>query len=581
MKNKSFLFLIAALALGLALAGCSSDSDDGGGGIVKVAYEGDVEAIAAAFDNVDEVHLTKNITVGAQPLVIPTRGKLYVDGYAITMEANSFFVVPGAGNIDWGNSTKLAAAAPGAGRIVLPDTGTVYLVGPETVFEDNFADDSLAESVVEYIEPAAKAADITYKKVGDQAVGAVTSANLIFTNGTWTSNPGGTMLIHIGNLTVPAGGYTNTGGSLTVAGDVTLAGTLAGNGDLEVQGNLTSNVTAVGGVTVAGIDLVGGSVSARSITTKGGKFPSYAAITSTAKRSVFGGTLTTFTDTLEAAGPVRFDHNVTFTKAATLNSDAEFNGIVTSAEQSTVGSNAVFGKSSNLDGYLTANSVALSGTLTIASGSLATDSALTLNSANSIVLGEAGGIEFTATGKLTGDAFNISGAGSLLNPTANGGTTVTFDNSGITKGAGSGTVSIVFADAAHLIFNKSQSISGIELKLASEAGSISIGTKSATLTLTGGGSITAANTQGTLGSGKLYIVTSPAGSLVAGTMDAGGSIAAGSYGTIAADKNFIYHAGVAFILAGTQTAFGLNQINGDVGGSASVGGSVAVFSDAE
>ncbi|MDR1148536.1 MAG: hypothetical protein LBK66_07885, partial [Spirochaetaceae bacterium] len=104
MKNRSFLFLIAALALGLALFGCSTDSDDGGSTPYPVyqGWAGDVEDIAAAFDKVDAVYLTKSITVGGgQTLSIKAGKTLYLNGNTITMEDNSSVVTASVTSIVW------------------------------------------------------------------------------------------------------------------------------------------------------------------------------------------------------------------------------------------------------------------------------------------------------------------------------------------------------------------------------------------------------------------------------------------------------------------------------------------------
>ncbi|MDR1149837.1 MAG: hypothetical protein LBK66_14520, partial [Spirochaetaceae bacterium] len=104
MKNRSFLFLIAALAMGLALFGCSTD--DGGGGTDYVTtqegWAGDVEDIAAAFDKVDQVYLTKGITIdGGQTLSIKAGKTLYLNGNTITMEDNSSVVTASVTSIVW------------------------------------------------------------------------------------------------------------------------------------------------------------------------------------------------------------------------------------------------------------------------------------------------------------------------------------------------------------------------------------------------------------------------------------------------------------------------------------------------
>jgi hypothetical protein len=299
-----------------------------------------------------------------------------------------------------------------------------------------------------------------------------------------------------------------------------------------------------------------------------------------------------FTEALSAKiiadGKATFTAAATFVLASSLNGGAEFKGNVTSsAGQTEVSSGAAEFTATGgntLTGYLSADNVTITNKLAIESGSLATGAQITLTDPVSIVLGNGtnagGGIEFTATGKLTSSKFELSGAGSLLNDTTqNGGTTVTFAAAGITRGGGSGTASIVFADQTHLIFKDDAEISGLDLKLT-DGGSISIEGANKSLKLTGGGSITAANVQGTLGAGNLYIVTNTAGSLVAGTniIDPAttGSLAAGSYGTFTAVNNFI-HGGVPFVFSGTEAAFGTISSYSPAANSGVGAGSVVVF----
>jgi hypothetical protein len=294
-----------------------------------------------------------------------------------------------------------------------------------------------------------------------------------------------------------------------------------------------------------------------------------------------------FTEALSAKiiadGKATFDAAATFVLASYLNGGAEFKGDITSS----VGQTEVSGGAAEftaaagnkLTGYMSADSVTHSSALTIESGSLATGATIDV-SANSFILGNNGGILFNGSGNLTSTGkYEVSGAGgSLLNPTTNGGTTVTFAAAGITKGNGSGTTSIVFGGPAYLIFKDDATISGLDLKLT-DGGSISIDGVNKALKLTGGGSITAANVQGTLGAGSLFIVTNTAGSLVAGTNIINpattGSLAAGSYGTLT-DINFI-HSGVPFVFSGTEATFGITQSANPGANSGAAAGSVVVF----
>jgi hypothetical protein len=599
MKLKSFLFLTAALALGLAFASCGGDTEieyrD------RDVYKGvadAVESIIALFGIANDVYLTKDIAIGAgQSRAIGSGKTLHLEGYTIAMGNESSLIATAAASLDWGKRTLGLAMDANGGKISIA-SGNAYLIGPAAAFND---DQVTGDGTAIKLVPGTT--ELSYDTATGRAITATSNLGLVFSadTGVWLPSQAeaGTKVVFIGNLTIPSdkvSGYT-LNGSLSVAGNVTLSGTLAGAGTLEVFGNLKSDYASND---AAARTLVAVPFSAYNVTTKGGKFGAAGSITVSTLKSAFSGTLTTFDQTLYAAGPVEFSEDAAFTDVALLEKDATFTKDAAFSAATTIGGNAIFSgnvessteqaevsgaaqfaSGKTLTGYLKANSVTLGGPLTITSGSLSTGTAIALGN-NSIILSAAGGIEATATGILTGTNYTVSvvsGAGSLLNTAENAGTTVTLAASGITATGNGYTPTIVFGGLANLVYTSNAEISGYNLDVAN-GGSISLTGNNLKLTITGGGSITTTKgVTGTLSTGNLYIVTSPAGSLVAGTMADGGSIAAGSYGTVGADDNFI-HGGVPFILAGTQTAYGINSLSSiDADSDANAGGSLAVFDD--
>ncbi|MDR1257505.1 MAG: hypothetical protein LBJ86_07135 [Spirochaetaceae bacterium] len=591
MKLKSFLFLIAALAMGLAFASCGGDD-------TKIEYRDrdvykgvadDVDSINALFGIANDVYLTKDIAIGAgQSLSIGSGKTLHLEGYTIAMGNESSLIATAAASLDWGKRTLGLAMDANGGKISIA-SGNAYLIGPAAAFsDDQLTGDGMAIKLV----PGATT--LSYNTATGRAITATSNLGLVFNadTGVWAPSvaEGGTKVVFIGNLNIPndkVGGYTLYG-SLSVAGDVTLAGTLAGAGTLEVFGNLKSDYASND---AAARTLVDVPFSAYNVTTKGGKFGAAGSITVSTLKSAFSGTLTTFDDTLYSAGAVEFSDDASFTEvvllekdatftkdaaftaAATIGGNAIFSGNVeSSTEQAEVSGAATFTGNKKLTGYLKANSVTLGGPLTITSGSLSTGAPITLGN-NSIILSAEGGIEATATGILTGTSYNVSvtgDGGSLLNNAEESGTNVTFAASGITTdftNQDDYTPTIVFGGAANLVYTADAEINGYNLDVAN-GGTISLTGNDLTLTITNGGSITAANVTGTLGAGNLYIVTHSAGSLVAGTLygDSDDKIKAGSYGTLTTEKNFIY-SGITFELAGTLSSYGKDSASAPDEGS--------------
>jgi hypothetical protein len=415
----------------------------------------------------------------------------------------------------------------------------------------------------------------------------------------------------LGNTGTANGEYDNTGGgTLLITGDLNFGtGFVNNSGYLAVYGELKGGtldsasqvLKNESGVTVANtVEITGGSISnALKILTSakpfGGTSPGGTLVILGGVLSAPEGFLVTFDGpakfiTAPTINKAKFNGDVEFDVASITIADAEFAAnveVTATAEQTTATVAKFTGASPTLTGNLSAPTITFnsSGNLTVTGGSLSTGSTLALGtSLGSIVLGKAGGIEFTGEGKLTGTGYEVSGAGSLLNNATEAGTTVTFAAAGITNSSSKegSAPTIVFGKTANLIYKDNATISGINLNVA-DGGSITVGSKSATLTLTEGGSITATgDPAGTLGNGKLYIVTNTAGSLVAGTLMGDSKIMAGSYGTFAADTNFIY-SGVTPELAGTLAAYGLENSDSGMeegsGDKVTSGKKLAVFDD--
>jgi hypothetical protein len=631
MKNRSFLFLIAALALGLALFGCSTDSDDGGTttNTVYQGWAGDVEDIAAAFDKVDAVYLTKGITVGGgQTLSIKAGKTLYLNGNTITMADNSSVVTASVTSIVWSGEERAVVT----GKIVVADGAAVCLIGPEGSFPTASVTGDLAK-VVE-LAPATSGS-LSYTESDGRAFAATNNRALVFTEstGAWNPTAGGTRVVYIGDLEIPAtpGGYTISG-SLSVAGNVTLAGTLAGpNGEIEVLGKLTSNISTDG---VAGINLAEGKVTARSIATKGGKFAKAGSITAPSLSSLFEGTLSTFGETLYAAGPVQFTKDVVFTGAATLLNDADFGGDVKFTAESEIGGKATFAGGKKVDGkvfvegpltvsgtdgiVLTANGAiayangvtssflnsagtlaALGGNISVKPGAnelliqdvsgvgtfTAGNKPITLGTGDTIKVEGTAGVYFDGVGSIASANYSIGDAAGTLSSdkgfilTATGirkisdGTSITF---GVSEEDGT---------SLSLLSNSTVIIEGVNIDL-SAAGSI--GVYGGNLILTDGGSITAGNLAW---SGTIAGTLADGGSLLVGSLSAAGAegdagsiatdaIVAGSIGTQSSAPFGVIVTGAVFLPTPATVANGLDGVvkNADGGSASSAkGGTILVF----
>jgi hypothetical protein len=627
MKNRSFLFLIAALALGLALLGCSTDSDDGGTTTitVKEGYASQVDAIAAAFEKAPDVYLTGPVGVnGNEMLLVKSGNRLHLETFTITVADGGGIAIEEAGGIVWGDGSVTGDAADAA-----------YLIGPSGAFTGK----AVTKVGTLAITPADDAG-VAYTSVNNRAVGATTDYTKVFGADGVAKAPGGTLTVLITpSFTVPATHYTN-GGSLAVTGNVTLVGTLAGAGGFDVYGNLTSNVNDTEKPTLVSNDL-----TARKITTDGGDFGKTVTIKSPTEISVFGGTQTTVTGAFEATGPVDFT-GAEFTAAATIGGNASFSRDVEFKAASTIGGKATFASNRKVVGKVTVSgqvSAGASGTNTLLLGpggeiiytggvensfldnvgtlaalsqstlgtiavSLSADELavsgagsfvignqpITLSGNNQIKVDGTTGVYFTAAGgKIVSATYELGGVAGTLSDSngADGGFILTKDSiiNDVENGSASLTHTGDTNSATSIILkvlpSKNLIISDVNIALnTATGGSISLGGGSASIILTGAGSITTTASEIAWG-GTIFTDYVASGSLVAGSKGYGedsGSIAAGSIGTAAG--NFITHNGSFAILSVKQVdilkAVGSAGSNPDEELSAAKG-SIAVFQISE
>jgi hypothetical protein len=624
MKNRSFLFLIAALAMGLALFGCSTDSDSTTD-YIKQGYASQVDAIAAAFEQAPDVYLTGAVEVGGEEMLLVKSGnRLHLESFKITVADGGGIAIEKPDGIVWDTGSVTGDSENGG-----------YLIGPSGAFTGK-----AVTKVGTLAITAADATAVAYTPIGGRAIGATTNYAIVFDANGAAKATGGTLTVLITELfTVPATHYSNAG-SLAVTGDVTLTGTLSGAGGFEVYGELTSNVADA----AAGPVLVAGTLTARKITTKGGNFGAPVTIKSSTSKSDFAGTQTTVAGDFEAAGQVDFtgatfdgtskiDGAATFTKPVTFTgiaqlSAANFSDDVTFAEPSTISGKAAFANGKKLIGKVevtgkvsagaTSGSTLLlapggqiiyksdvensfltgvgtlaalegAGTVTfgISTNELAVSGAgslvigntgFTLDSTNRIKVDGTTGVYFsTANGKIDAETYELGGKiGTLSNSNgAIGGFILSKDGiSNAVTTNGSASLSYALENEASAFFlsikNGSQAtLTGVDINVTT--GSISFG-PSAILYLAEGGSVTAAGDPANGG----YIVSIPSGSLVAGSAsgDTQAAILAGSAGTVT--RNYIHSASKFLPNAGSATTAAGSASNYPLA-TATTQGSISVF----
>jgi hypothetical protein len=576
MKLKSFLFLVAALAVGLAFASCGGDDGGGGGGTGTDHYWGfssDIDAINAAFAaGATTVYLTKDVSFSnaGEILLIPANKVLDLKGYELTDSAGGYLVVEGALKWDPDNTRPI-------------ELESSYIIAGKEYITDNVGTlsdtDTKDRPIIVYGGSLAAGSAVA---AGGTIESGATHFALTETELNDASKPGNAGAFAkpgfiLGNFTIPNTHKSYTGGGLglVVTGDLTLSGTLGGGGTVTVIGKVTDNV----GSTAAGANpIVAGTLTAANIESKGGIF-NILTLKSPVKTSSFG-TDNVAIGTISAAGPVTFEKDVAGTIIA---ENVTFNGKlnayptskvnrVTFGNGATIIGNGLEGTTATLNGALNIGSATVGGTFTVSQP-------LTLGSNQSIVLGANGGFALVSTGALETDNYELTGAGSLLNTTVNGGT-VTLTSAGLAVGGPGGTATIVFGNKTLLNFIKSGTISNIALDVKS-GGTIGIAAGSM-LTIKDAGSIVMQTSGGSHiayanNSGSLAVIiadTTSGGSLVAGTAHAASALA-GSIGTTAVSQ--ITASGPGFVIVGTSSSGTLPSVTLGNNIKAVTGGSIAVF----
>jgi hypothetical protein len=284
--------------------------------------------------------------------------------------------------------------------------------------------------------------------------------------------------------------------------------------------------------------------------------------------------------TFSARGPVTFASDVAGTIIA---ENVTFNSKVNAYPTSKV-NKVTFGNGATIvTGGLEGTTAVLQGALNIGSattgGTLTVSKPFTLGSGQSIVLGANGGLTLVSTGELTSDNYTLSGAGSILNTTVNGGT-VTLTSAGLAVGGPGGTATLVFGNKTLLNFTNSGTISNIALDVKS-GGTIGIAAGSM-LTIKDAGSIVMQTSGGSHiayanNTGSLAVIiadTTSGGSLVAGTAHAASALA-GSVGTATVSQ--ITASGPGFVVVGTSSTGALPSVTLGADIKTVTGGSVAVF----
>jgi hypothetical protein len=580
MKNKSFLFLIAALAIGLAFAGCDNGDDGGGTGTDYYwGFSSDVDDINAAFTaGAATVYLTKDVSFSNanEVLLIPSGKTLDLKGYALTDSAKGYLVVEGTLKWDADNTSPVTL-------------GQSYIIAGKNYINTNvgtLSDTSTKDRPIIVYGGSTAAGGSAVVAGGTIEVGAalfaLTAAEL-----TDPSKPGNLGALAkpgfiLGNFTPPAAiAYTGDGIGLIVTGNLTLtnAGTIGGGGTVTVIGKLTNNI---GSVSANGNPVVAGTLNAAYIESTGFGAFNILRLTSPVEQSTFNGNADI--GTFSAKGPVTFNEEV----AGTIIADnVTFNGKV-NAYPTSKAVKVTFGNGATIvTGGLEGTTAVLKGALNIGSattgGTLTVSKLLALGSGQSIVLNASGGLALVSTGELISDNYTLSGAGSILNnATTAGGTAVTLAASGITNSNAAGNTStptILFGNQILLGFTNSAIIDDIILDVTS-GGTVGIAAGSM-LTIKDKGSISV-NTSGSgvayANTGSLAIIiadTTSGGSLVAGTAHADSALA-GSVGT-ATVSQITNGSGIGFVIVGTSSTGTLPSVTLGADIKKVDGGSIAVF----
>jgi hypothetical protein len=582
MKNRSFLFLIAALAMGLALIGCSSDSSDGDGYPVPGPKEGylynsDAIKIMVAFHDAPAVYLEDDTVLSGAVVIIPYGKTLHVNGQTITVDEGTVIVVHGT--LDWDG--KDTSVIKGGGAVVI---GKSYEAGRYSAGEYDEEDNPggiVFGEIGSYVGSASTVWHIASSAADEGLVGA------------------GTTGYFLGNLTSQAG-ISITAGTLFVGGNLTFGEAITSEAPLTVYGKLT-------GGTDSTQTLITGTVSAISADIDGGKIANDLVIFRDGEFGdgvTFNGALTVQRDA--TFGEVKFEDTADVVKKATFTSTKVVTGSVSVGNLAVTGSNQTLVLDENGEIIFTGGTTpqfftgagtlaALGGSVsfTIAGNKLSVDGkgkgtfavgngAITLSN-KSIEVAADTGVYFDGEGSIASANYSIGDVAGTLSAdkgfilTANGIAGVSGRPTLTYELDGDKTFLTVKEDRAATITNANIDISS--------AGSIAV--FSGNLILTGGGSVTAGEIAwgGTIAG----TATAAGGSLLVGSLAlAAGvtdgirsaeSVEAGSVGTQSDVPGVIVSSAVFLPTKASvvQGSIGVNNGTPKDGGSASIGGSILIF----
>ncbi|MDR1148903.1 MAG: hypothetical protein LBK66_09760 [Spirochaetaceae bacterium] len=591
MKNKSFLFLIAALALTLALLGCSSDSDDGSGYPVPGPKEGylysstltGAQKIMLSFQDAPDVYLEDETDLQGGVVIIPSGKTLHVNGQTVKVDKDTVIVVASGGKLDWdGKATSVIA-------------GTSAVVIGKTYEEGRYIDGAYDEDSNTFGINFGEIGKNKY--AGSESVGWHTAAASYDDLVIGASGTTGYLLGNFNGATdfVPAG-TLYVGGNLTLSANKVITSTAA----LTVYGKLT-------GGTNAAQSIITGTVSAISADINGGQIANDLTIFRDGNFGdgvTFNGALNVLRDA--TFGEVEFKDTAEVTKKAAFTSAKVVTGSVS------VGNLAFTGSSNNLvldeNGRIIFTSGTTptfftgAGTLAALGGSVSFTvdaNKLTVDgkgqgtfavgnnginlTANSIQVAAETGVYLGGQGSIASENYSIGDKAGTLS--ADKGFILTA--TGIAGVSDRPTLTYELESESTFLTvknDKTATITNANINLNS-TGSIAV--FSGNLILTGGGSVTAGEIAwgGTIAG----TATAAGGSLLVGSLAlAAGvddgirsaeSVAAGSVGTQSDVPGVIVSSAVFLPTKASvaQGSIGINDGTPKDGGSASIGGSILIF----
>jgi hypothetical protein len=602
MKNKSFLFLIAALALGLALLGCSTDSSDGDGYPVPGPKEGylysglpDAVKIMLLFEEAPAVYLEDNIDLQGDALIIPSDKTLHVNGQTVTVDKDTVIVVQGT--LDWDDKATS----------VISGTSAVVIVAGEVAETAHYSAGKYSEDNI---------FGINFGEIGKNKYAGSAGA------GPWH-----TAATSFDDLIVGEAGTTGyLLGSFNGTTDFAPAGTLVVSGDLTLSTDKVIKSTAkidvygkVKGGTDATATLITGTVSAINAEISGGIIANDLLIL---RNGDFSGGGVTFKGKLEVLRDAKFanvkfegDENSVANQATFTSGDLVAGSVTVGNLSFTGGSNNKLVLDENgeiiFTGGTTPTFFTGAGTLAALGGSVSFfveknkltvdgdetgtfavgNNGINLAAGNTIQIGAKTGVYFGGEGSIASANYSIGNnagtmsadIGFILTPNGIEKTGSTQGTPKITFEAEEGKGILLSLREGLLATNtiRNAIIDGVNIELG-DNGSIAVYENN--LIITNGGSVTAGNIawSGTIagtaaGAGGSLLVGSLSAANISANTIPSGSITAGSIGTQSSTPGILVSNNV-FIFTDATVIDGIGSTGVGDGGSASTGGSILVFS---